>query len=267
MTEPVTTEPIRHIRAPVFIQDWAPTVFLNWPVDATDAQRLLPAGCIPDTFDGITYVGLIPLVIRRIRVARNPSIPYLSTFVELNVRLYSVDSDGRRGIVFRSLDAERLIPVLAAQASYHLPYKWASMSYEKRSDDHHGDEHVWTSVRRWPGPVGAGARVKIRVGQPVPEPNPFEVFLTARWNLHTTLPAGQTAYAAAEHETWPLYTATVLDLDQDVIQAAGLPKPVGEPHALFSPGVTARIGPPTRIGRRATARSTLALRAVERPQS
>ena len=44
----------------------------------------------------------------------SPAVPYLGTFPETNVRLYSVDAHGRRGVVFRSLDASRLIPVLMA---------------------------------------------------------------------------------------------------------------------------------------------------------
>lgn len=245
--EPLTAEPIRHVRAPVFVQTWAPSVFLHWPIDTADARRLLPAGCEPDTYDGTTYVGLVPLVIRRVRVFNGPPIPYLSTFTEINVRLYSVDADGRRGIVFRSLDAERLVPVLTAQSTYRLPYKWSSMSYQDT-----GDEHTWTSVRRWPAPVGARARIKVRVGERIADPGPLAVFLTARWYLHTTLPTGRTAYAAAEHDMWPLHEATVLDLEEELIAAAGLPAPAGEPQVLFSPRVTARIGPPTPVGRRKT---------------
>ncbi len=230
------------MRAPVFIQDWEPCAFLNWPVDADAVTALLPPGCRADTFEGKTYVGLIPLVIRRVQVFGTRPMARMGTFTELNVRLYSVDAEGRRGIVFRSLDAERLVPVLVAQASYRLPYKWSRMSYEN-----HGDEHNWTSVRRWPGPRGARARICLKAGPVITEPDPLTCFLTTRWNLHTTLPGGRTAYAVAEHDVWPLREATVLDLAEDVIVAAGLPAPAGDPHVVFSPGVTARIGPPLPI--------------------
>jgi uncharacterized protein len=49
-----------------------------------------------------------------------PAIPYLGSFAETNVRLYSVGPDGRRGVVFRSLDAARLMPVLAARWGFRL---------------------------------------------------------------------------------------------------------------------------------------------------
>jgi uncharacterized protein YqjF (DUF2071 family) len=78
---------------------------------------------------------------------RGPGIPYLGTFCETNVRLYSVDARGRRAVVFLSLDAERLLPVLTAQVLLRLPYKWARMRLAKD-----GDVLRYTSRRRWPGP-------------------------------------------------------------------------------------------------------------------
>jgi uncharacterized protein YqjF (DUF2071 family) len=48
---------------------------------------------------------------------RLPGVPYPGTFPETNVRLYSVDEHGRRGVLFRSLDASRLIPVTVARAA------------------------------------------------------------------------------------------------------------------------------------------------------
>ncbi len=41
----------------------------------------------------------------------------LGSFLETNVRLYSVDGTGRRGVVFLSLDTPRLDVALAARAA------------------------------------------------------------------------------------------------------------------------------------------------------
>ena len=40
---------------------------------------------------------------------------------------WAVDADGRRGIVFRSLDASRLLPVLVARWLARLPYQWSAI--------------------------------------------------------------------------------------------------------------------------------------------
>jgi uncharacterized protein YqjF (DUF2071 family) len=39
-----------------------------------------------------------------------------------------------------------------------------------------------------------------------------------------------------EHEPWPLHRATVRQLDGNLIEAAGLPVPEGEPVVHWSPG-------------------------------
>src|SRR5690606_34661737 len=95
---------------------------------------LLPPSLVPDEFDGSTWVGLIPFVLDRATIAGSPPIPYFGSFVEVNVRLYAVDSTGRRGVVFVSLEASRLAAVLAARAAFSLPYEWASTWVEHEGD-------------------------------------------------------------------------------------------------------------------------------------
>lgn len=95
---------------PLMTQSWLDLAFLHWAADPADVAPLLPDGTVPDTLDGVTYVGLVAFRMHRIGWFRLPGIPYLGTFPETNVRLYSRDAHGRRGVVFRSLDASRLIP-------------------------------------------------------------------------------------------------------------------------------------------------------------
>lgn len=45
----------------------------------------------------------------------------LADGTEVNVRLYGVDGQGRRGVVFLSLEASSLPAVLAARALFSLP--------------------------------------------------------------------------------------------------------------------------------------------------
>lgn len=66
-------------------------------------------------------------------------------------------------------------------------------------------------------------------------------FLTARYRLFTMV-AGKLAAAETEHPPWPLRHARLLRLDQDLLTAAGLPAPVGDPLVHASPGVSVRIG-------------------------
>ena len=122
-------------------------------------------------------------------------VPWLGTFLETNVRLYSVDSAGRRGVVFLSLDADRLLVVAAARAGLRVPYRWARMSYARA-----GDVHTYRSrlalPRRPGGPPRPVTSVAVRVGA-APHPHrPGRVRLGALARPH---PAARPHRAGAEH--------------------------------------------------------------------
>ena len=239
--EPVSPTPPGVIRRAVFSQHWGDLAYLHWPVDPALVAPLLPPGTTPDTFEGQTYVGLVPFQMSAVRIFGTPALPYLSTFAETNIRLYAVDARGRRGVVFRSLEATRLLPVLAARASYHLPYLWARMAIVRD-----GPLRTYTSVRRWPGPRGAGGTIALRIGEPLVA-DPLAHFLTARWGLFSTWYGGRTVWAPVEHPPWPLHSAELLQLADDLVVRAGLPAPTGAPHVMWSPGVPVRIGRPTLV--------------------
>jgi uncharacterized protein len=210
-------------------QDWRDVAFLHWEVDPDVAAPLLPAGTRPDLFEDRTFVGLVAL---RMRLT---APPWPTSFGQANVRLYSVDEQGRRGVVFRSLDADRLLPALAGRVA-GLPYRWARVRVLRDGD------------RRMYGvdPGGAGTRtsVEVRVGPPV-EPGPVEQFVTARWGLHHRA-AGHTIYTALEHRPWQLHAAELARCDTDLVTAAGLPVTGRPMSVLFSPGLDG-----VRIGSRA----------------
>ena len=105
----------------------------------------------------------------------------------------------------------------------------------------------WTRpgcCRRWPRP-GARLQLVLRVGERLDRPSDLEHFLTARWGLHTAWYGGRVRYLQNEHPRWPLYQAALVHLEEDLLAAAGLPSPAGEPASvLYSPGVAVRMGAP-----------------------
>ena len=240
--EAVTPLTPRPVGRAVLRQDWLTLTFLHWAVDPARVAPLLPRGVRPDVHDGRTYVGLVPFRMRDIGVRQGPAMPYVGTFCETNVRVYSVDAVGRRGVVFLSLDASRLAPVLVARWGSGLPYVWSRMSLTRD-----GDRLAYRCRRIWPGGSAVGparSRVDVRVGGPV-EAGPLEHSLTARWGLHLTDRLGRARYWPNAHGRWPLRAAELLELDDGLLAAAGFADLPARPpdSVLFSPGVDATFGP------------------------
>jgi uncharacterized protein len=223
---------------PLLSQWWRDLTFLHWPVPPQAVAPLLPAGTHPDVLDGVSYVGLIAFQMSRVGFGPGPGIPYFGDFAETNVRLYTVDDQGRRGVLFRSLDAARLVPVLVARLGMRLPYVWSRMRLTRD-----GPELRYTSTRRWPGPRGAHCRLRVRLGEPIEAPDPLEHFVTARWGLHWA-PGRRTRYLPNEHPAWPLHRAGLLDLDDELVAAAGVDVTGPPVSVLYSPGVPVRFGRP-----------------------
>lgn len=241
--EPITPDAPVLARPRLLRQQWLDLGFLHWAVDPQDVARFFPPGVVPDVIDGRTYVGLVPFRMVGTGFARGPALPWVGTFLETNVRLYSVDATGRRGVVFLSLDADRALMVAGARAAFGLPYRWARMRH--RAD---GDEHTYTSRLRWPGVSGA-SRIVLRAGGPA-QVGPLELFLTARWGLHVSH-LGRTRFLPNAHPVWPLRTAEVIELDDGLLASVGLGELARRPpdHVLFSDGVPATFGCPAPVAR------------------
>lgn len=242
MIEAVTADPPRQLRATLLTQSWLELTFIHWAVEPEFVNPLLPKGAVADELDGRTFVGLVAFRMHRVGWLGLPGVPYFGTFPETNVRLYSVDSSGRRGVVFRSLEASRLLPVFIARSTFKLPYFWARMSIRHEGDA--GEIVEYCSRRRWPGPRSAHSRIRVRIGDPVDSPTELEHFVTARWGLHNDW-FGRELYLPNAHPRWPLHRAELLECEEDLVTAAGLPAPTGPPvSVLYSAGVPVRFGPP-----------------------
>lgn len=224
----------------IMSQDWLDLTFLHWRVDADRVAPLLPPGVHPDLHDGSSWVGLIPFRMVDAGIGKGPAVPWFGTFAETNVRLYSVDDQGRRGIVFLTLEASRLAVVLGARAAFALPYTWARMGVSET-----GGVITYTSTRRWPGPRAARTSIVVRPGSALPDGDPMAEFLTARWGLHTRA-YGRTLYVPNEHPTWSLQEAELVSLDDTLVASSGLPEISSRPpdSVLFSRGVTTQFAFP-----------------------
>lgn len=237
--EPLTPEPPPLTGRVVSTQDWRDLTFLHWAVDPGLVAPLLPPGTRPDVFEDRTYVGLVPFRMVGVTIGTGPRLPYVGTFLETNVRLYSVDETGRRGVVFLSLDTDRALAVPAIRSAIGAPYRWARMRFRRA-----GNRVTYQARLRTLQDRRSTSRVVVRVGQPR-EATPLDDFLTARWGAHVRR-GRRTTYVPNQHEPWPLKDAAVLELDDQLVASVGLPGVSDrEPdHVAFSEGVHAEFGFP-----------------------
>lgn len=241
--EPVTRDapPLRG--RVISTQSWRDVTFLHWALDPAVVAPLLPPGTRPDVFEDRTYVGLVPFRMVGLTIGRRPALPYVGTFLETNVRLYSVDETGRRGVVFLSLDAERAVVVPTVRLLVGPPYRWARMRFDRT-----GDTVTYETRTRTRGDRPSG-RVVVRVGEAY-DATPLDDFLTARWGAHVRRRRG-TTFVPNQHPPWPLRRAEVVELDDGLLTAVGLPGVSGRPpdRVAFSEGVYAEFTRPRRVAR------------------
>lgn len=215
-------------------QRWSKLTFLHWRVPSAALSHLMPTGVRPDEHDGASWVGLIAFYLDRASIAGGPPIPYFGEFTEVNVRLYGVDEQGRRGVVFLSLEASRLAAVLAARLAFSLPYVWS------RTSLHEADGAIHYEARRHLG--DEGTRIVARPTGLALLGDPTAEFLTARWGLFTTR-FGRTRFLPNSHAPWPLQSAELVSLDDSLLPAAGIEVGDRMPDSvLYSEGVTTWFG-------------------------
>lgn len=219
-------------------QRWNDLLFLHWPVDADAIQSRLPAGLHVDLFDGRAWLGVVPFAMQRVRPVGLPPLPWISWFLELNVRTYVHDESGRPGVWFFSLDCNQPIAVEVARHFFHLPYYHARMSA-----DFNGGEIVYSSRRK-----GSDTVSRFRYRRPVQaapaREGSLEWFLVERYLLFTADRAGKIRSGRVHHEPYRIEVAECDEWSSAPIGEDGLGQVDGPPVSmLVAEPVDVRIFP------------------------
>ncbi len=211
-------------------QSWHDLLFAHWsyPVDAIRAA--VPSQLPIDTFEGKAWVGVVPFVLRGLRVRGLPAVPGASTFPELNVRTY-VTIDGRPGVYFFSLDAGNQLAVMAARTAFHLNYFNALMSVTRGPQ---GISYLSRRTDKRGQPADFSARYRADGRGLRAEPGSLEYFLAERYCLYAVSRSARVYRTDIHHRPWLLQPAEA-ELDANaLLQADGIPVPAGKPLLHFS---------------------------------
>lgn len=115
-----------------YYQEWNNALFIHWAVPPEALQHYLPENLPLDTFEGKAYVSLVAFTMQKIRPRQLPAVAYISDFHEINLRTY-IDMDGKKGVYFLSMEAEKSLSVWVAKSMSGLPYEKALMFRNEKS--------------------------------------------------------------------------------------------------------------------------------------
>ncbi len=229
----------RPTRANVMHQRWESLLFLHWRWDAAEIQRTLPPGLYVDTFQGDAWLAIVPFYMRGIRPRFCPPVPGISDFLELNVRTYVHDEQGRPGVWFYSLDCNQRFAVWTARTFFHLPYQNARMSALL------SDGCIDYRCQRSGALAESHFRYRISAASQVAEPGSLAFFLAERYLLFSQTPRGIRC-GQVHHTPYPLAEACLEAWDVNPLLQAGFTDPQRPPdHIIGSSGVDVTVYPLT----------------------
>ena len=199
-------------------------LFLHWPLPAEVVRPLVPPPLTIDEYAGTAYVGLVPHAVAFARLSGLPRALGHS-FLETRVRTYVQLNGHDPGIYLFSADASSRIAVLLARRRVGLPYFGARIRLARS-----GGVIVYEVARRTPG--GPRLRAVYRPDEAIgaAAPGTLEHFLIERYAQHVER-NGAIWTARVKHRPCVLQRAALLELQDELVAAAGLPAP-GHPPAL-----------------------------------
>jgi uncharacterized protein len=222
----------------VMHQEWHDLLFLHWEMEAQLLASTLPQGLHLDTFEGRAFLGVVPFYMKNVRPRFCPAVGPISNFLEMNLRTYVHDDQGRPGVWFYSLDANQGLAVGLARRLFHLPYQHSKMQASK-------DQHGWIDYRNHRSWTQVRSRFLYRgLGEPsASEPGTLDFFLAERYLLFTQI-KGAIWSGQVSHTPYPLQSAEVEVFDDNIFLLNGFRSTDRPPdYAHFSPGVKVDVYP------------------------
>jgi len=220
----------------IWRQTWTDLAFFHWRIPVATLRPLVPADLEIDTFDGSAWLGLVPFALSDFSIRRLPAVPWLSAFLETNLRTYV--TDGRKaGVWFFRLDATRALAVLGACIGLGLPYVWSRMEMTRSTGIDYtvrrGRAQLDVSYRA-EGPASAAA------------PGSLTSFLTERYCLYATH-LGRLSRLEIHHGPWLLQDGSATIRQNSISEAVGLPPVIGKPLVHIAARQDVIGWPPTLV--------------------
>jgi uncharacterized protein YqjF (DUF2071 family) len=244
------------LATPVFLTgEWRYLAMLNYRVDPSLLDPLVPRGTALDAWRGATYVSLVGFLFRDTRVLGVP-IPLHRDFEEVNLRFYvrrEHEGEVRRAVTFiREIVPRRAIAAVA-RAAYNEPYVAMPMRHDIAA---HMDLDAPPSAVRyeWRQPSGWSTLAVEASGRAEPLASGSEAeFITEHYWGYTRQRDGGTVEYRVAHPRWRTWTVTSASVTGDLsaLYGAAFGEVLTRPpdSAFLAEGSRIEVHMPTRLRR------------------
>jgi uncharacterized protein len=223
------TQPIPQDKWKLY-QEWHNVVFLHWRVSHSFIRKLVPANLEIDSFDGDPWVSLVAFDIK-VRPVYLPFFPPISQFYEINFRTY-VKYNGKEGIYFLSMEANKKLTSIMARAYSGLPYRFSNIITSRNS----------RCILSLNEKNKDSLQLEYNTGAPIVNKRELDIWLTERYSLfHETRIEKKPLFEyELHHFEWPLYHIglKVQKINYSLFRDYILEKPVLAHYAPFQQVVT-----------------------------
>lgn len=112
-----------------YYQEWHEVLFAHWIVPLEPLRELVASGIDIDLCEGQAWVSLVAFDLKKLHPHFIPPFPPMSDFIEINMRTYVI-RNGKAGIYFFSLEAEKAVSAWIGRLGIGLPYMKSMISHQ-----------------------------------------------------------------------------------------------------------------------------------------
>jgi uncharacterized protein YqjF (DUF2071 family) len=197
--------------------EWRNLVMLNFTVEPSLLEPLVPRGTAQDFWRDSAFVSLVGFLFANTRIL-GVAVPAHRTFEEVNLRFYvrrDVGGETRRGVTFiRELVPRRAI-ALTARLTYNEPYLALPMRHDfgpLRPDGVPSRvEYGWRARSGW-----AHLACSLSSTSRAAAPRSQEEFITEHYWGYTRQRDGETVEYQVEHPRWRVWDAVAPTVEGDL---------------------------------------------------
>ncbi len=193
--------------------EWRKLIMVNYAVDPTILQPLLPKDTELDLFEGKAYVSLVGFMFLNSKIFGVP-MPFMGSFEEVNLRFYVkrwVNNEWRRGVVF----VNETVPFKAVAVIANWLYKehYTAIPTKHEWLINNNNQHInyyWKKKGKW-----NNIKLKASVTSAKMQVGSVEEFIFEHYYGYTKVDATNTIEYKIAHPSWEIYQVKNCNINCD----------------------------------------------------